>query len=175
MIYISFAECENNYKSQHNTAHDLLTSLLNDLGFSDPVIKKEECGRPFVDKDGVDISISHSNNLVAVGVATAKKADTDNAIIIPIEAKRIGIDIEYIDNNSDLKRKNKLANRFLSRSVSSIEEFYSLWTGNEAVGKMTGEGVLQNASVNCHVTTFTVKLESRSQEYSFSFAIPPQR
>lgn len=170
MIYISLAECDKTAESQHLTAHNLLTSLLCDLGYEYPIINKEENGRPFVNYDCTDISISHSNNLVAVCVATDKILESDCTLTLPIDAKRIGIDIEYIDRSINLIEKNRLAKRFLSQEADSIEDFFSIWTENEAVGKMTGEGVIQNKKTACDVLSFIAVTDKLNSEYSLSIA-----
>lgn len=170
MIYISLAECQKSAASQHSVAHNALTSLLCDLGYINPIIKKHENGRPFVDFEETDISISHSENLAAVCVATDRDLDVDCTLALPIKAKRIGIDIEYIDKKSNLYDKNRLAKRFLSREANSIEDFFSIWTENEAVGKMTGEGVIHKASVDYDVISFIVVPRNSDGEYSMSIA-----
>ncbi len=170
MIYISLSETEKDHRSQHETAHRLLTSLLTQLGYNDPLILKKDNGRPFVKYENTDISISHSKNLVAVCVATDKDLQTDSTIELPIEAKMIGIDIEYLDKKTNLDKRNRLAKRFLSREASSVEEFFCMWTKNEAVGKMTGEGVIQSHCIDCDVLSLTVILENYDEEYSMSIA-----
>lgn len=170
MIYISIAECVNNHKSQHDTARSLLTSLLLALGYEDAAISKAETGRPYVNFENTDISISHSKNLVAVCVASKKSVDADCTIALPFEAGKIGIDIEYINETINLEKKNRLAKRFFSKEASSIEDFFCIWTENEAVGKMTGEGVIQKESHDCDIISFTVVLDSTNEEYSLSIA-----
>ena len=170
MIYVSLSECDKSSSSQHNTAHSLLLSLLSDIGFEDPVISKEQNGRPYVKYENTDISISHSKNLAAVCVATDKAVDVDCTMTLPFAANAVGIDIEHIDKKADLAKKNKLSLRFLSKSVDSIDEFFSLWTQNEACGKISGEGVIQATPVECNTVTFTVVLDSTDEEYSMSIA-----
>lgn len=170
MIYISLSECDKSHKAQHDTAHSLLSSLLLELGYNDPVILKKENGRPYVNFECTDISITHSKNLVAVGVSSEKDIETDCTLPIPVKAQKIGIDIEYIDKNIDLNQKNRLAKRFFSKEASSIDEFFRIWTENEAVGKLTGEGVIQKQAAICNVISFTVILENSKDEYSLSIA-----
>ena len=172
MIYLSIAECGKSHSDQHDTAHKILSSLLCQLGHKDHLICKEDNGRPYVSIKDTDISISHSRNLAVVCVANldTTELDTDCLIALPIEAKRIGIDIEYIDKNADLNAKNRLAKRFLSKEASSIEEFFSIWTENEAVGKLTGEGVIQSSSAHCSIISFIITLNDSNDEYSLSIA-----
>ena len=155
MIYISFAKCENNYRSQHETALALLDSAFKELGFSDYEIKKDKNGRPYTEIENIDFSISHCKEAVLVGILTDREIDFSGSFVIPLSALRLGIDLEEIDKSCDLSTKNKIAKRFLCCEVTSIEEFYKLWTRKEAYGKMTGEGVLANSDIPCNIYSFT--------------------
>ena len=79
--------------------------------------------------DNCYVSISHSGNMVAVC-----KSD-----------KPIGIDIEKIDYDRDIK---KIAERFyhgneleMFRENPTAETFFDIWTKKEAYSKISGEGV----------------------------------
>jgi phosphopantetheinyl transferase len=79
--------------------------------------------------DNCYVSISHSGNMVAV-------CKSENPI---------GIDIEKIDYDRDLK---KIAERFYHgkelecfRETPTAEMFFDIWTKKEAYSKISGEGV----------------------------------
>lgn len=168
MIYLAIAKCENSRDSQHEVAYSLLYTILESLGHKNAEIKKAESGRPFVEIEGTDISLSHSGEAVACAVISPIEADIDYSVALPYTGASIGIDIEEIKEGS-LEKKQRIAERFLKKSVSSETEFYRLWTQNEAYGKMTGEGVLtKNESVS-DILTFTIELSEK--QYSLSISL----
>lgn len=168
MIYLAFTGCENNKESQHEAAYTLLNSLLSELGYKDSEIKKAKNGRPYVDIPDTDISISHSGEAAAVAVISPIEIYTEIAVTLPYNGKSIGIDIEEIKAGS-LEKKQRIAERFLKKSISDEREFYRLWTRNEAYGKMTGEGVLNNKDSDSLLLTFTAEISDK--EYSLSISI----
>ena len=168
MIYLAIAKCENSRDSQHECAYSLLHSILDSLGHKDTAIKKAESGRPYVEIDKTDISLSHSGEAVSCAVISPIEADIDFCVALPYSGTSIGIDIEEIQHGS-LERKQRIAERFLKTSVSSETEFYRLWTQNEAYGKMTGEGVLTKKDSSKNLLTFTVELSEK--QYSLSISI----
>ena len=168
MIYLAIAKCENNRGSQHEAAFSLLYSILESLGHKDAEIKKAESGRPFVEIDKTDISISHSGEVASCAVISPIEADIDFCVALPYTGTSIGIDIEEIQKGS-LERKQRISERFLKTSVSSETEFYRLWTQNEAYGKMTGEGVLTKKESDSNLLTFTVELSEK--QYSLSISV----
>ncbi|MBQ5746363.1 MAG: 4'-phosphopantetheinyl transferase superfamily protein [Clostridia bacterium] len=168
MIYLAIAKCENNRSSQHETAYSLLDSLLSELGYRDTEIKKAGSGRPYVEIEHTDISVSHSGEAAAVAVISPEEADVDFAVALPFDGVSIGIDIEEITEGS-IEKKKRIAERFLKTSIASEKEFYRLWTQNEAYGKMTGEGVLSKKDESAHILTFTLELSKK--EYSLSISI----
>ncbi len=76
-------------------------------------------GKPFVVNEEIFISISH----------------TGKDIVIAISEKEVGIDIEQIK----LRNYQKIADKFLKKKVSSLDEFYCEWTKYEAKFKHGGE------------------------------------
>jgi len=169
MIYLAIGRCEDNYEHQHRRAHTLLSSVLEALGYVGVSVKKQEGSRPCVDEEGVDISVSHSGNAVAVAVLSPHEEHVEGCIVLPYNGRRIGIDIEKICEERDLEKSKRLAQRFLNAKISSNEEFYRLWTRNEAYGKMTGEGVLSKNDIPCEILTFTAEIENI--KYSLSISI----
>ena len=98
-------------------------SLLNKEQMAD--LDYTEAGRPFFSTMDADISISHSNDLVAVAVSDSKE-------------NRVGVDVEPISeqNTDTLKR---FAERFFTEdemiSFSSGTTLTEIWTKKEALFK----------------------------------------
>lgn len=168
MIYLSFADCEKSYRSQHNAAYELLNDMLSELGFEQIKILRDNNGRPYSECDDVDFSVSHTDGLAAVALITSRVSASEKFLVFPSEGKRIGLDIESEDRMMDIDDLKKLATRFLNADVSSAEEFYRRWTQNEAYGKMTGEGVINNSHIPCH--RFTLKIERNDRKFWLSIA-----
>ncbi len=76
-------------------------------------------GKPYVSNEQIFISISH----------------TGKDIVIAISEKEVGVDIEQIK----LRDYQKIADKFLRKKVSSLDEFYCEWTKYEAKFKHGGK------------------------------------
>ena len=115
-------------RAEHRCGIELLYELLwKHFKIKEPVIKKSEGGKPYIDENGVFFNISHSNGVIACVVS-------DN---------EVGIDIELIDS----KQKNEfltIAERFFTpseidfvREAENVNEaFYRVWTRKEAFAKL---------------------------------------
>jgi len=169
MIYLSVARCEATPVSRHETAHRVLLSLLSDLGYTDAVIKKEPNGRPFTGIEGLDVSISHTSDIVAVCVICERDTDLETAVALPFYGTRVGIDVEEIKRDADISSRQKIANRFLNCEVSTHEEFFRKWTRNESYGKMTGEGVFNRGDTDRTMLSFTLQMNGKDYSLSISF------
>ena len=77
-----------------------------------------DCGKPYIDGSNVHFSISHTQNLLAIVIASFE----------------VGIDIEKIVDR-DFK---KISKRILNMSVTDRENFYKMWTAHEAIVKCEG-------------------------------------
>ncbi|HEU0226892.1 MAG TPA: 4'-phosphopantetheinyl transferase superfamily protein [Arachidicoccus soli] len=101
----------------------IATRLLRNRLFGKKPIIYSEIGAPSI-KDNIEISISHTNNIV--GIACCREYS-------------IGLDIEQIQDKV-LRVKNK----FLSRqekewfNLNSMEEMTKVWSGKEALYKLAG-------------------------------------
>lgn len=169
MIYIAFDSCESNYKSQHSKSLELITSLLSSLGYDHVTVTKASTGRPVCESNEIDISVTHSKNIVAVAAVCNKEIDTSNYFVIPEAGTAIGIDIEQIDDSIDVLQKNKVAKRFIGKETSTATEFYLAWTQHEAYGKMTGEGITAKETLTHTSYSFTV--EANGNRYALGIAI----
>ena len=109
------------------TALILLSKLVKKLGadVDSLVLCREKNGRPYFENSSLDFSITHSHGVVAVAI-------TDSG--------RVGIDVE--SSNMTPERAERLAQRYLSAkeasSLSSVEDFFSVWTEREAYVKQNG-------------------------------------
>ncbi|HZX01298.1 4'-phosphopantetheinyl transferase family protein [Kribbella sp.] len=93
-----------------------------------------ECGKPHgkVRADGVELSVTHSGELVGVAVAD----------------RPVGLDVEKVDPDVDVDAVARIAFaedevRELSRrtGIDKVRRFTEYWTRKEAVLKATGEGL----------------------------------
>lgn len=115
---------------EHNKAYDLLKRMLKEhFNIENEPILKTENGKPYIKKDGVHFSISHTKGLVCCAIASFP----------------IGIDCEKIKEESK-ERFIKISNRFFvknefeylkSKNFSPID-FYKIWTGKESTIKKLG-------------------------------------
>jgi 4'-phosphopantetheinyl transferase len=89
-------------------------------------IEVNKYGKPYVvGLYDVDFNISHSGEYVILGISYGKK---------------IGIDIERIDNNIDLSIGTAVFNHNELLQLNSVYDFYLLWVKKEAYLKCFGEG-----------------------------------
>lgn len=169
MIYIAFDSCENNYRSQHAKSLELISSLFSSLGYEDVTVTKSSKGRPVCDSTEIDISVTHSKNLVAVAAVCEKEIEDSDYFELPDVGSFIGIDIEEIDEATDLARKNSIAKKFLGKEISSPTEFYLGWTQHEAYGKMTGEGITAKEALPYNSYSFIIDADGR--KYALGIAV----
>lgn len=115
---------------EHNSAYELLNKMLFDsFEIENPIIKKTNNGKPYIDNEGVFFSISH----------------TDGFVCCAISDSPVGIDCEKITAKYDEKAE-KFANRyFLENEINLLKNdgfsqlcFYKIWTAKEAIYKMLG-------------------------------------
>lgn len=87
-----------------------------------------EYGKPYKE-NGIKFNISHSNNLCIIGVSSIE----------------IGVDIEFVRN-----RNLDIMNRFFAKeekdNVSSLKDFYKVWTNKESLVKCIGVGLRTKVS-----------------------------
>lgn len=95
-------------------------------------------GKPFIlNHPNIDFNISHSGNYVVLGISYVGK---------------IGVDIELIDNNTDIELKEVAFNSFESQYIDNILDFYILWTKKEAYLKCCGVGFMTDDYRNTQLT-----------------------
>ncbi len=163
MVVIGYGECEDRTRSRHMAAVRLRNSLLAGCcGITDPdgMISLTPKGRPVIDSDGVDISVSHSLCAVMAGICfdrgtrfrTPDGSDDPLVRQFEMDAVRIGVDVEEIGTPDRHDRYKKIAERyFLPREREYLkkikdvkiftDEFFRIWTVKESVCKMTGDGL----------------------------------
>lgn len=200
MVAVAFSFCESTYAAQHETALRLRDALLNRFGL-DPgayVFAKTKEGKPYAANAPFHFSISHSGALCCCAVSSNahfSKKDVskspaivlhpdpyvsaawvweNNMLLFPKITGNIGIDIEKVDFDADLHRLEKIAKRYLHNTDAplSADEFYRLWTRQEAYGKYTGEGFLARPSSSTILTSF--RLQEGENTYFFSLAYSAQ-
>lgn len=137
---------------EHNVAYALLRDMLRRyFNVTEPMILRNENGKPYVQEAGVHFSISHTSGLAACVVA-----DTP-----------VGVDCEKITAKSD-RDIQKFANRFfveneielLRASGFDSTNFYRLWTGKEAVIKKRGSNMSDLKNIDVTQENLLVSLEN---------------
>ncbi|MBQ4067551.1 MAG: hypothetical protein IJD22_07905 [Clostridia bacterium] len=169
MIYLAFSQCDSSRESQHREGRRLLSFVLEKLGYPDTEILISDSGRPYIEAEDIDFSISHSEECAIVAIACNRTIEDNGIIAIPVDASSLGADIEYVPKKFDLEQKNRLAKRFLKADITSKEEFFRLWTRNEAYGKMTGEGVISKKEKTCSTLSFNISFDEKSYILSIAY------
>ncbi|WP_433162326.1 4'-phosphopantetheinyl transferase family protein [Kribbella sp. CA-247076] len=117
-------------------AHNLLLDLAAELVGGSPVLRHEATGRPYV--DGLDVSISHSRNLLAVAAAVTGPVGVDVEDVYPRAVS--GLAARWFDP-SELE--------WMARQPDELVAFLHLWTAKEAVGKALGLGLRRAGLRRC--------------------------
>ncbi len=127
----SFSEIKNKSRSEKSKiiskkAYELLNEKLYEILDFYPEIKKTDRGKPYISDSSIQVSISHS----------------DNAIFIGISDNPIGIDTEMPRSFSEYAVKRLFSDAEQNYISSGDQDINSteLWTKREAVCKLTGEG-----------------------------------
>lgn len=87
-------------------------------------------GKPYLNINDIHFNLSHSNNLLVCTVSQ-----------IPI-----GVDVEYINKNIDLRRSSrffsKIEKQYIYNSFDKFSNFFLLWTIKESYLKLKGSGLI---------------------------------
>lgn len=170
MIYYLYAQCENNYASQHETALRLRERLFSVLNITSKVYIADT-KRPCLKDVTADFSVSHSKNLAICAVVYKRKADVPNDIhVIDCPGSRIGIDTEFCDPSPDTDKLFRIAKRYLGKEPADPDEFYTLWTRREAFGKLLGEGVFCHGD-DSSSSYFTFSVDVGSDKYKTTICV----
>lgn len=145
MIYTEFSDVfYENTKEKHENEHicgmRLCTKMLKKyFNITEPVIKRTENGKPYIDAENVFFSISHTKNRVYCAVSD----------------KNIGIDAEYITERDDKKIRSFAKRFFVENEIKELEKddfsvtsFLSVWTKKEACLKLCGVTLAQIAKID---------------------------
>ncbi len=108
-------------------AHGLLLELARTL-VDNPILRHDEAGRPHI--HGLAVSVSYSQQLVAVGAAYG------GAVGVDLEETR-GRDVSGLAGRWFSSREVE----WMGRQEDEVVAFLELWTGKEAVGKALGVGL----------------------------------
>ena len=146
MICIGFAECGKTVEQMHQTGINLRDCMMEKLcdDYSPQNITHTKKGKPLYQNIGFSVSHSHGAAACAVNIGREKKHITENWLTLSGgENSAVGVDIEPIDRNVDVK---SLSKRFLSQKECEYvgldnTRFLEIWTKKESACKLTGEGV----------------------------------
>jgi len=129
------------------------------------IIQQSAHAKPFLKKNShfVDFNLSHSENtmLCAVGYHVA-----------------IGIDIEKIRSNYDMRIAERFFSVYENTLLNILAEpekkqiFFQLWTGKEAIIKMTGKGLwaaLSSFSIDPERNYQTILLDKKNKTCHLKF------
>ncbi len=169
MIYIEFAHSEPSHDSQHLCGENLARIMLEKYSPKNSVnttIGIAPSGKPyFREEEGVDFSVSHSEETVMCAIYCSDATEKNGAIPFPSDGvlrfgscyyvegnnpvPKIGADIEKVDTRMTEERLCSLAKRyfhseenaFLEKDGFSKNKFYTVWTKKESFGKMLGTGL----------------------------------
>ena len=191
MIVVGFVTCDPSL--EHECAVELRDKLLKVyLGITDPEwrVFRTDKGRPCLNEEGADISVSHSSGAVAVAlslpqdVAECKEfADLVRLDVFDITASRIGIDIEALSGKG-VERCKKIAERkftvgeqtAVASAADPVDEFVRLWTQKESLCKLSGEGLsglkaadTQNLPNGTCILTRTIEIDGERYYFSLSY------
>jgi 4'-phosphopantetheinyl transferase len=100
---------------------------------SDVAISTLKDGKPVLSTtmfSGLEFNVSHSHNILVMVVS---------------EINPVGIDIEMIDPSVNSGQASSVAfsqdeREYLEKSMNPIADFYTIWTGKEAILKASGDG-----------------------------------
>lgn len=123
--------------------------LNNEYNIYNYEIIKNKNGKPYLKNSNLFFNISHKKDIIVIAVS-------DN---------EVGIDIEYIDKDKEIKKA--LLNSFFSKNEinyidNNIENFFEVFTKKESYIKMLGKRVAEIKYVdifnlNCNFNTFRYK------------------
>lgn len=90
-----------------------------------------EHGKPYLANQAVQFNVSHSNDLLVIGVSYTKS---------------IGVDVEYVRHNIDMQGIADMVFSSVEMQdwhshARSVQRFYELWTRKEAFLKTLGLGI----------------------------------
>ncbi len=200
MIIIGYKKCENTPASRHNEAIKLRDTLISAyLNAPDDYISLSEKGRPMLKIKGADISVSHCEDIVMVGLSisfdcerkkeSALKFEQENTFIKVLEtnAQSIGVDIEAVQYDKDIGRYKRIVERCFSKGEKEIlntitdkdkyiTEFLKMWTAKESICKMSGVGLsgIRSTDTTKNKNDYTLindKITLHSKEYIFTICV----
>ena len=147
---VFYTENVSHREIESKAAHALLEKmLLKHFGINNPVIKKTENQKPYVDNKNVFFSLSHTYGMVVCAVSD----------------KEIGIDIEKI-TPYDMSKIKRIAGRFftngeretLAKDNFDSITFLKIWTRKESYIKLRGKNLIYLSEIdteNLKIDTYT--------------------
>lgn len=142
---------ENDYKNSFVAWFFLLKILKEDFNIDNPIMYENEYHKPYI--EGIFFNISHSNNMVVIGISN----------------NNIGIDIEMINTLKDL---SSLKKKLFSNELLDDDSFIKKWTQIEAKFKYDGTGIVYSNLKDLKIDEENIKsfeiFDSYKNKYYFS-------
>ena len=148
LIYGKNGEFKNISRCEIMRSMEKIKDMMHEFGW-----EKSKHGKPFprglaLDENCRYFSLSHSKNIAAVCVSD----------------ENIGIDVQAIDEHTDIKRLLKIAERVRSDEEHiadfSRKQFYRWWTGKEAACKLDGRGISVLSQIKIQHDSFKIQQKS---------------
>jgi len=147
-----------NYKRNQFNSINVVKELLDICCNYKYQIFIDKFGKPRTNRSNLHFNISHSNNMMLVGIS-----DDDLGVDIEFERELDEITVEAFKNRSE--------------SISNRDHPISLWTVKEAVMKYIGKGLViepldvkikNSKEVQVHNTVFNYQTQTLFEQYHFS-------
>ncbi len=120
----------------------LLRRLLCESGVINPVICSAENGRPYIENDGLHVSISHCDD-IAVCAVCEEPVGIDIEKIKPVDSRLI----KRVCTESEERYICFSGNGLIEDRVV-LERFFEIWTAKEAYFKKEGTGITNFHSID---------------------------
>lgn len=120
-------------------SHDLLLHSLIQryLGSSPFTLAKSAQGKPYLPDGSLHLSLSDSEEWVAVAFSFEAPVGIDIEMIRPLE------EMEWIIRDSFSKREQALFHNKMTEA-EKVDQFWQIWTRKEACAKTLGQGLLED-------------------------------
>ena len=147
VIYFLEKRFEERFKKTEEYLNECLKDYFcmtgSNIDFASITLKRTDSGKPYIDPNGAEISVTHTNTLLLVAVSDAC----------------LGIDAERLDRT--LRNSDSIVNKYFSVGEKNLynnadpddkkQVFLDIWVKKEAMVKFTGKGLSDPKNTDsCH-------------------------